>query len=160
MKHIHSPICGDVTLCKGNGSSTHCQYFKLKVPSFTLGRFHLDFFIINSTDKLFCFVIPQTLSFKRRKWAFLQVLLPMVFSLGIYIFVTRSTEKTHSCPRAAFTHPEFHLPKDPRCEAHQYQEHGSYTDSFHARNEENAPAAGNPPDLGVSPTIREKWQLC
>jgi len=52
MKRVDSSICDDVTLFKGNDSSTYCQYFKLKVPNFTLNGFHLDFFLIDHVDKL------------------------------------------------------------------------------------------------------------
>lgn len=74
MKRIYSSICDDVTLFKGNDSSTYCQYFKLKVPNWTLSRFHLDFFIIDHIDKVYHFVIPHSQSSERRKRAFFQAL--------------------------------------------------------------------------------------
>lgn len=70
MKRIYSSICDDVTLFKGNDSSTYCQYFKLKVPNLTLSRFHLDFFIIDHIDKVYHFVIPHSQSSERRKRVF------------------------------------------------------------------------------------------
>lgn len=73
MKRIDSSICDDVTLFKGNDSSTYCQYFKLKVPNLTLNGFHLDFFLIGHIDKLHHFVIPQSQSSEIMKSAFLQV---------------------------------------------------------------------------------------
>lgn len=145
-----------MSLCKEDGSSTYCQYFKLKVPNLTLGRFHLAFFIIDSGDKLYCFVIPQSPSFKRRKRAFLQLLLPTLFSIGIYIFVTKSTEKhTVFLGQLLLTqNTTYQKTPDVRHLNTRSTVH-SYADSFHTRNE-NVPAAGNPPDQGVSPTIREK----
>lgn len=73
MKRIDSSICDDVTLFKGNDSSTYCQYFKLKVPNLTLNGFHLDFFLIDHIDKLHHFVIPQSQPSEIMKSAFLQV---------------------------------------------------------------------------------------
>lgn len=73
MKRIDSSICDDVTLFKGNDSSTYCQYFKLKVLNLTLNGFHLDFFLIDHVDKLHHLVIPQSQSSERMKSAFLQV---------------------------------------------------------------------------------------
>lgn len=73
MKRIDSSICDDVTLFKGNDSSTYCQYFKLKVPNLALNGFHLDFFLIDHIDKLHHFVIPQSQPSEIMKSAFLQV---------------------------------------------------------------------------------------
>lgn len=74
MKCINSFIYDDVTLFKGNDSSTYCQYFKLKVPNLTLNGYHLGFFLIDHIGKLYHFVIPQSQSSEIMKSTVLQVL--------------------------------------------------------------------------------------
>lgn len=73
MENIPSSICDDVTLSKWNDSSTYCQYFKWEVPSSTLNGFHLDFFLIDHTDKLHHFVVPQPQTPAIKKWDFFQL---------------------------------------------------------------------------------------
>lgn len=99
MKRIDSSICDDVTLFKGNDSSTYCQYFKLKVPNLTLNGFHLDFFLIGHIDKLHHFVIPQSQSSEIMKSAFLQVRFAQLTLSSAKKPLLRTTPPPHCTPK-------------------------------------------------------------